>query len=249
MLLLTEAAASPKLAHEIDIDTDYASAVLYLAPHKFAGRGNVCAGATEACIAGCLGLYAGRADIVKAGEKTNAVREARIRRTEWFFDDLDSFLSALRLDIAAHVKKCAKNGKRPAIRLNGSSDIPWERVAPELFAEFANVTFYDYSKLAPSKRAALPENYTLTHSFSGENYADMWAALSMGRNVAVVFRVKPSQSLPDFVSDADPSHAFASLPVIDGDTHDQRFLDPKGVIVGLRAKGKLRKQVSAFVVG
>lgn len=247
--LLTEAAASPKLAHELDIATDYASAVLYLAPHKAAGRGNVCAGATDACIAGCLGMYAGRADIVRKGETSNAVRDARVRRTAWFFDDLDGFLAALRADIAKFVAWCAKQGKRPAVRLNGSSDIPWERVCPELFAEFAGVTFYDYSKLAPSKRRNLPPNYSLTFSHSGENLAECREALAMGWNVAVVFRLAPSQEFPEFVGDmTGRAHPLADFPVIDGDTHDQRFLDPRGVIVGLRAKGRLRKQRSAFVI-
>lgn len=247
--LLTEAAASPKLAHELDIATDYASAVLYLAPHTFAGRGNVCAGATAGCISGCLGLYAGRADILKAGEKTNAVRDARIRRTEWFFDDASGFIAALSRDIAKHREWCHKHGKRPAVRLNGSSDIPWERVAPELFTTFADVTFYDYSKLKPWKRRELPANYSLTHSFSGENLADCVEALGMGRNVAIVFRVAPSADLPEFVGDVTGrSHPLADVPVIDGDTHDQRFLDPSGVVVGLRAKGKLKKQRTSFIL-
>lgn len=47
-------------------------------------------------------------------------------------------------------------------------------------------------------------------------------------NVAVVFKDKlPSK--------------WMSRRVIDGDKHDLRFLDPKGVIVGLVAKGLGRK--------
>ena len=40
-------------------------------------------------------------------------------------------------------------------------------------------------------------------------------------------------------------HGF---PVIDGDLHDCRFLDPKGVVVGLRAKGGGKGSQSPFVV-
>jgi hypothetical protein len=41
---------------------------------------------------------------------------------------------------------------------------------------------------------------------------------------------------------------YLGRPVIDGDEHDLRFLDPSGVVVGLRAKGKARKQRGGFVV-
>ena len=54
-------------------------------------------------------------------------------------------------------------------------------------------------------------------------------------NVAVVFR------------DAMPE-SWLGVPVIDGTTHDLRFLDPKPCIVGLTAKGSAKKDTSGFVV-
>jgi len=46
---------------------------------------------------------------------------------------------------------------------------------------------------------------------------------------------------------------FLGVPVIDSDAHDLRYLDPIGVIVGLRAKGRAARRTrrgtpSAFVV-
>ena len=38
------------------------------------------------------------------------------------------------------------------------------------------------------------------------------------------------------------------MPVINGDKTDMRFKDPVGVIVGLKAKGKARKDTSGFVI-
>jgi hypothetical protein len=35
--------------------------------------------------------------------------------------------------------------------------------------------------------------------------------------------------------------------IVDGDRHDLRFLDPQGVIVGLKAKGFARVDRSGFV--
>lgn len=248
--LLTEAAASPKLAHELGLSLDHDSAVLYLSPERSAGRGNVCSASTPECVAGCLGPHSGRAAIIPAGQTTNAILEARKRRTQQFFDDVDGFLANLTSDTAKHAAWCAARSRKAAQRLNGASDIPWERVCPELFEQFSSTQFYDYTKIAPRKRPNLPANYHLTQSFSGHNFDDCFEALSMGRNVAVVVRVKPSQSMPEFVGDLDPTHPFAALPMIDGDIHDQRFLDPSPVVVGLRAKGKLRKIFNTpFVVG
>ena len=57
-----------------------------------------------------------------------------------------------------------------------------------------------------------------------------------GVNLAVVFRNK---ELPE---------TFLGRPVINGDKDDLRFLDPKGVIVGLYAKGQAKKDNSGFVI-
>ena len=38
------------------------------------------------------------------------------------------------------------------------------------------------------------------------------------------------------------------MSVINGDESDLRFLDPRGVIVGLKAKGKARKVQTSFVI-
>ena len=58
---------------------------------------------------------------------------------------------------------------------------------------------------------------------------------SNGMNVAVVFR----KELPA---------TYLGRKVINGDETDLRFLDEKNVIVGLKAKGKAKKDTSGFVV-
>jgi len=40
---------------------------------------------------------------------------------------------------------------------------------------------------------------------------------------------------------------YEGTPVFNGDDSDLRFLDPKGVVVGLYAKGKAKKDTSGFV--
>lgn len=225
----------------------YLTAVLHLAPHTLAGRGNVCHFASPECRAACLntagrgGIGAGSDDDIRA-RRTNAIQRARIARTERFFDHSALFLDDLAREIARHVARAERLGMVPAIRLNGTSDIQWEKVAPGLFGEFSHVQFYDYTKYPFHRRptSALPSNYHLTMSYSGHNADACLDALANGRNVATVFAVAKGAPLPSM---------FGAHRVIDGDETDLRFLDPSPVIVGLRAKGRARKDTeSPFIV-
>ena len=217
----------------------YLTAILHLAPATLAGVGNLCPWASPGCIAGCLNT-AGRGGIIKRGETTNAIQQARIRRTRWLRSDRDGFVARLRKEIAAHVRRAQRHGLKPAVRLNGTSDIPWERLAPEMFAEFPDVRFYDYTKAShrmfEQRNPGWPANYSLTFSRSEINGPEAVSVLRGGGNVAVVFR----DGLPD---------NWNGAPVVNGDAHDLRFLDPVGgFVVGLKAKGKARRDSSGFVV-
>jgi hypothetical protein len=142
----------------------------------------------------------------------------------------------LKRNVAWLVARARKLGLQPAIRVNGTSDIPW--LAHELAAAFPEVQFYDYTKHPRPWLRTLP-NYHLTFSHSGHNVDDCVEALEHGINVAVVFTTRRGESLPQ---------TWNGLPVIDGDSHDCRFLDPTGVVVGLRAKGMAKGSQSPFVV-
>ena len=139
--------------------------------------------------------------------------------------------------------------------MNGTVDIQWEVAHPcfrngqrfaSIFDAFPEVQFYDYTKIYKRVRRELPSNYVLTLSYSEANaaYADaiMTAARETGTNVAVVYRTKAFRNAL-MVSGETP------MPVINGDETDMRFLDPKGVIVGLYAKGRAKKDTSGFVIG
>src|SRR5215471_12582188 len=96
----------------------------------------------------------------------------------------------------------------------------------------------DYTKLPmPWKRTL--SNYHLTFSHSEDNLQDCLDALAQGVNVAVVFGNKKSEPLPEY---------WHGYPVYNGDETDLRFTDPKGVVVGLYAKGQAKKDCSGFVV-
>lgn len=220
--------------------TEYLTAIMYLTPWKSAGV-NLCPMAEQAaCINGCL-VSAGRGVF-------NSVQEGRARKTRWFASDREGFMAQLVADLASFVRYCAKRGINPCVRLNGTSDIRWELIGvsrdgqafPHVFAAFPEVQFYDYTKIA-NRRVDGIANYALTWSYSAANpaYAAMAeTAKAKGMNVAVVFRRK-----------GDIPAAFLGLPTYDGDKDDLRFLDPKGVVVALYAKGKAKADYSGFVVG
>lgn len=209
--------------------------VLYLAPATVAGR-EVCPMRTAGCTAACL-FTAGR------GAMAN-VMAARVAKTRRFFDDREGFMADLVADIRRLVAEARRRGMKPAVRLNGTSDILWERLPveidgkryPNIMSAFPEVVFYDYTKHLLNKRANRPANYHLTYSWSEHPQAAERAAawLAAGSPVAVVFR----NGLPK---------EFLGRPVVDGDTDDARFLDG-AVVIGLRAKGRAKGDKSGFVV-
>lgn len=206
--------------------------ILHLAPGNLSGF-QVCPGASRGCLASCLNT-AGRGRFAQ-------IQAARIAKTRRFFEDRAGFMLQLADDIRAAVRFANRRGLTLAIRLNGTSDIRWENIPagdfPNLMAMFPAITFYDYSKLA--NRRNLPPNYRLTFSRAEHNDAKVPDAIAAGHNVAVVFDTGKTADLPA---------TFRGLPVIDGDADDLRFLDPAGVVVGLRAKGSAKGDRSGFVV-
>jgi len=215
---------------KLDTDKTYVTAIMYLAPHKLSGV-NVCPMAEQAgCVEGCL-------NSAGMGKFSN-VQKARIVKTAWFNLDPVGFVDALKRDIDRFASWAIRKGLTPTIRLNGTSDIRFERYGvPQAFPE---LTFYDYTKL--HNRKGLPDNYSLTWSYSEASKpysARLRDVIKSGMNAATVFK-SPSKGLP---------RAYKGIQVIDGDLHDLRFLDPQGVIVGLRAKGKAVYDQSGFVIG
>ena len=213
----------------------YLSSVLHLAPADLSGK-NTCPKATAGCKAACLNT-AGRGGIFKKGESTNIIQQARIRKTKQFFENRETFLQELVIEIGKTIKKAEKQGLIPVFRLNGTSDLSWEKYevadGKNIFQMFPEVQFYDYTKVLGRKVSHIP-NYHLTFSKADGNDMDVRLAASNGMNIAAVFHKLPEK--------------YIGRPVINGDDTDLRFLDPKGVIVGLKAKGKAKKDTSGFVV-
>ena len=188
----------------------------------------VCLRAIElglSCLKNCI-VYSGN------GRFQNVLNK-RGDRTDLLFQNPVFFMALMIHDLEKMKLEALMYGKKLAIRLNVFSDLHWEDLAPFLFNLYPEVQFYDYTK-EPERFLSkdLPENYHMTASYHEKLPWDVVEKLvDKGINVAAVFNAKKDR-MP---------YRHADLPVVNGDEHDFRFLDPKGVIVGLARKGKLSK--------
>jgi len=234
--------SNPKIAKGEKLG--YLTAVMHFAPHKLAGF-NVCASATAGCSMACLNT-AGRGGINKPGETTNYIQVARIRRTRFWKNNRIGFNAMLKREVDLHIKNAKRHGMISVIRLNGTSDLPWENLPfyghKNVFEAYPDIQFYDYTKLPIRRRDLTVPNYNLTFSLAESNDADAIDALAAGLNVAVVMRIGKSSPVP-----ARWKFAGKEYPVIDGDISDVRFGDAGGSIIALRAKGKAKTDTSGFV--
>ena len=224
--------ANPKIQKGTKLG--YLSFILHLAPADLSGH-NTCPKATAGCKSACLNT-AGRGGMFKKGENTNMIQKARIRKTNYFYDARQDFMLDLKKDIEKGIKLAAKLGLKPVFRLNGTSYLSWEKYdmipGQNGFECFPDIQFYDYTKVLGRKAGY--DNYFLIFSQADGNEADVNKAIAQGMNVATVFDQVPTE--------------YKGRPVINADETDLRFLDPKGVIAGLKAKGRAKKDYSGFVI-
>lgn len=187
-----------------------------------------------ACAAGCL---------VKTGMNVfPASARARASKTEQWLKDPKTFVWLVDKEIRKEEAKALKKGMKFAVRPNLLSD--QRKLAVALAKLNPMVQFYDYTKL-PMTLATMPTNYHLTYSVSERTTRGVLAAmLTRGINPAMVFDTKRGKPLPTHYT-----LLGKSMPVIDGDADDLRFLDPRGVIVGLRWKGSNARLVDALAGG
>ena len=212
----------------------FMTAILYLTPASGSGE-NVCPmAAIAACDEPCLNT-AGRGAM-------GSVQLARLRKTLFYIQYREEFMAQIKKEIAAAVVKIQKKGFTPLVRLNGTSDIKFEKFG--IMEQFPDVQFYDYTKIA--NRRNIPANYDLTYSYSGVKAFQPFVkkAIENGMRIATVFRNRAvvEKMLAN-------NEKFLGMSVVDGDNTDIRHIDPQGVIVALYAKGKAKNDQSGFVVG
>lgn len=194
---------------------------LTLSAHRTSGLVNTCEKSTPQCRKACVMLTAGNAHY-------ESVIDGRAARTTFAAEHPEHFLGLVTYEVRA----LERRGTPFGLRLNVASDLRWEYIAPWLF-EGPNVRGYDYTKWAPEERmdGVAPERYRLTYSHSERMDGGLVdAMIDHCLNVAVVFDCHKHE-LPA---------TWRGHTVIDGDLTDYRYDDPRGVIVGLAAKGSAK---------
>lgn len=189
---------------------------LSLIPHTLNDKHeNICKFSTPECRRVCLNM-SGRAGF-------NSVQQARLNKTNYFVQHKDHFVDKLYKELEVIEKK----GKKCLVRLNVVSDIDWYtefKTRGLDIGKFKNITFYAYTKNPFHIEGNDLRNQHFTFSYSGGNW--QWCEKFLKEkkaNVAVVFKnIIPS--------------TYKGWKVINGDIDDERTLDEKGVIVGLKYK-------------
>lgn len=216
-----------------------------MAPHTKAGLNgfNVCPRASTECATNCLGVTAG-------GNKQYP--EASLRRkvlvTQYATEHPEHFGRLLSHEISANEKWSHKNGMKSGVRLNITSDLPYEKLMPKHFFErHKDSTFYDYTKLHHRLDTPRASNYHLALSHTGANHAEsndthVVNALNKGHVVAMVHERGKHVPEATHVEDVKTGKRW---PITNGDDDDNVFDRhahagvPKGhgVVSGLKLKG------------
>lgn len=163
---------------------------------------------------------------------------ARLWRT-WLYVDHWQWLAPHLIEEIRKVKRKAdKQGLNFSARLNGTTDLPWECKHYEgksILEHCSDVQFYDYTKTIERCFSNRLDNYRLVYSHNEKSIPqEEGKYLKSGGNISVIFEGK---SLPRTLFVCGEEY-----PVVDGDAHDLRHLDPSGTIVGLRYKMAFSKR-------
>lgn len=230
--------------------------ILYMSPFKEAGI-NMCPWASPACIETCLGHSSGQM-VFDTSKRARILRTWLYRYHRTFFDYI------LHVELENLQKRAAKKDRRPYARLDGTSD---QGIAEQFAIRFPEIQFYDYTKsrnrMARFLAGRLPKNWHLTFSLSENNHDIAAGILRRGGNVAAVFRgdippfLRYTMDLgfsrartvsAEYYAEQTNVKARTLFRVVDGDETDARPDDSHGVIVGLTAKGKAKKDTTGFVL-
>lgn len=230
---------------------------LSLAPHKLSGLSgfDICPNASSHCRTNCLGTESGGGRIF-----ADHALSSKIARTHAMVLNPEHFARVLDANITTHEKRAKRMGTKPVVRLNVTSDMPWEHMAPQIFERHPNTQFYDYTKNASRvMRQGAHPNYMLALSHTGtghpeSNDADVVKALEAGRLVAMVHKRGKNHATPTHVEDVQSGKRY---PVVNGDKDDllpNRFAEAgrthgkpgHGVVSSLTLKGASNDQAGHF---
>jgi hypothetical protein len=155
--------------------------------------------------------------------------------------DKKDFLNMLKNELIKISKNAVLKGQKIAIRLNGTSDLDFIGLIKYHLnfniLDLPNLIYYDYTKIyGKALKYKDSKNYFVTLSLAeNSDLNTIKKALNQGINVSAVFKNQLPANLLGY-------------PVIDGDKTDIEMISNKGVILGLKAKGKAKKDATGFAI-
>jgi hypothetical protein len=182
----------------------------------------------------------------------------KILRAHYLYEHPEHAARLIDHEVGEHKKAAASKGMKAGVRLNITSDIPYERLMPKkFFDKHKDVQFYDYTKI-PGRlgHEKLPKNYHLSLSHTGtghpeSNDTQAIAHLNKGGVLAMVYHRGKSHPVPTHVEDVQTGKRW---PVVNGDQDDNTFDRHKmgkvpkgqGVVSGLKVKGVSNEKIGPF---
>lgn len=218
------------------IKKNYLTYGIYLAPSNTSGY-SVCSHDAH-CKNHCLAT-SGMNKLEIWGGK-NKIQNSRIKKTILYAVNREYFTNIVVAEIKKFQLQAQLDNAEFCVRINCTSDINLETLqlnGKNILEIFPDTQMYEYTK--NPQLLDLVNKYPNLHytlSYTGYNWLSCEKALNNGVNVAIVFE---SKKLPK---------TFKGYKVINGDETDLRFLDPKGVIIGLKYKINHRNRIDNKVV-
>lgn len=233
--------SSPK-TEATEIHGGFLNRILYLSPANLAGLGTVCPFSSPECRRACLNT-SGRG-------RMSATQAARLKRTVFAYLYPHTFRLYLEREIRLAAGSARRQGKRLALRLDGTSDLGLAGIllASEGLADYwtaLGVDFYDYTK-SPSRAVTARPSWHVT--YSAINQVDASRSVHGPGSVALVVADKDKATnhaaklkVKAMVDDPAGLVSWWPGPVVNGDLSDARHLDPPGSLVLLSAKADALK--------
>ena len=238
----------------------YITAIIYMSPAELSGK-NLCSFSTAGCREVCLNI-SGRGVF-------NYIQQSRFNRARYFITDKINFLNNLTLRISNFIAYAERKELTPVIRLNGTSDIPYENIKIKLndLLEYKKLNNNKHKKVFTAfiQNNGIKESLNIMDIFPDVQFYDYTKfplnkrpkAISQANYDLTFSRAENNEvNALDYMALNGGRSAFVfshKLPtyykgfkVIDADKTDLRFLEPKNVISGLIFKGT-KKNLTAGI--
>ena len=238
----------------------YKTIGISMAPSHHSGyKHDMCPNSSKECRENCLGMKAG-------GNRQfpfDTLR-AKILRTHFIHEHPEEAARLMHHEISQNEKAAHAIGYKSGIRMNVTSDVPYEHLMPRKFfsshqdsADKPGSQFYDYTKMhGRLGHKDIPPNYfvSLSHTGTGHGESNDKQAvkhLNNGGVVSMVYQRGHNVPHPTHVEDVQSGKRWK---IANGDNDDNVFdrhaaagVQPgEGVVSGLALKGVSNQQAGHF---